>query len=111
MPPGQLWEEGFADGLNESDVYVPVLSKAALASYAQLTSQSKCDNVLLEQLLALELKKRDDSFLICPVFVGELENHPHLGGDIYTDFHQTNSIPKCPEMAVESVGNKLSEHL
>ena len=111
MLPGQPWEEGFVDGLNESDVYVPMLSKAALASYAKLTSQSKCDNVLLEQILALELKKRDDSFLICPVFVGELENHPHLGGDIYTDFLQTNGIPNCPEVAVESVGNNLSKHL
>ena len=109
--PGQPWEDGFVNGLNESAIYVPVLSKAALASYAELTPESNCDNVLLEQLLALELKKRDDSFLICPVFVGELENHLHLGGDIYTDFFRTNGIPTCPEMVVEAVGNKLLKHL
>ena len=109
--PGQPWAEGFDNGLNESAVYVPVLSKAALASYANLTAQSKCDNVLLEQLLALEFKKRDDSFVICPVFVGELENRPHLGGDIYSDFFQTNCIPKCPKMVVKAVESKLSEHL
>ena len=62
-----------ANGLNSADVLVPVFSKAALASYAELTPQSRCDNVLLEQLLSLELKKRDNSFLIFLVFVGKLE--------------------------------------
>ena len=109
--PGLPWEEGFVNGLNESAIYVPVLSKASLASYAELTAKSRCSNVLLEHLLALELKKRDNSFLICPVFVCELENHPHPGGDIYTDFFRTNGIPTCPEMVVEAVGNKLLTHL
>ena len=111
LPPGQRWEEGFANGLNSADVFVPVLSKAALASYANLTLQSGCDNVLLEQLLALELKQRDNAFLICPVFVGELENHPNLGGVMYTDFFRTNGIPACPDIVVEAVESKLSEHL
>ena len=67
--------------------------------------------MLLEQLLALELKKCDDSFSIYPVFVGELENHPHLGGEIYSDFFKMNGIPKGLEIVVEAVESKLLRHL
>jgi hypothetical protein len=38
LPPGQPWEQGFADDLRSSDVFVSVLSKAALAPFAQLTA-------------------------------------------------------------------------
>ena len=43
LPPGQPWEEGFADGLCSSNIFVPILSKAALAPCAQLTTSSACD--------------------------------------------------------------------
>ena len=72
LTPGQPWEEGFANGLAGSDVFVPVLSKAALKRYEELTPESECDNVLLEHQLALELKKRGNLDKILPVFVGEL---------------------------------------
>jgi len=63
---------GICQRLNESDTsfFVPVLSKAALVSYSNLKPKSKLDNLLMEQLLALELQNRDNSFLICPVFAG-----------------------------------------
>ena len=35
-----------------------MLSRKALAPFAELTKSSKCDNVLLEHALALELKER-----------------------------------------------------
>jgi hypothetical protein len=111
LPPGQPWEEGFADGLCSSDVFVPVLSKASLAPFAQLTAASACDNVLLEYQLALELHKRGDLRAIYPVLVGELK---HLGdefGDLYSDFFKSGGVPACPDVVVKAVEDKVAEHL
>jgi len=87
LPGGQPWEQSFLDALSSSDVFVPVLSKAALAKFALLTPESACDNVLLEHRMALELKERGDLRLIFPVFVGERDTHAQLG-EIYGDFFQ-----------------------
>ena len=108
--PGQRWEEGFADGLCGSDVFVPVLSKGALAPCAELGASSRCDNVVLEHQLALELKHRGDLRAICPVLVGEVEQHPHLG-DIYGDFFAGGGKPSCRDEVVVEVEGKLAEHL
>ena len=65
---------------------MPILSKAALAPFAQLQPDSRCDNVLLEFFLALELKTRGELQKICPVLVGEDEEHADLGlmfGDFF----------------------------
>ena len=41
LPSGQRWEDGFADGLASAEIFVPILSKAALAPFAQLEASSK----------------------------------------------------------------------
>jgi len=82
LPGGELWEESFVDGLCSSDVFVPVMSKAALAPFASLTPESTCDNVLFEHQLALELKMRGQLHRIFPVLVGELRHDEELG-EIY----------------------------
>jgi len=48
LTPGLPWEDGFANGLCRCDVFLPVLSKSALAPCAKLESASPCDNVILE---------------------------------------------------------------
>ena len=110
LPRGQPWEEGFADGLCSSDVFVPVISKAALAPFASLTPESRCDNVLLEHQLALELKMRGELRAIFPVLVGVLGSHGELG-EIYGDFFKGDGMPSCPAVIVGSVEAKLKEHL
>ena len=50
---------------------MPLLSKRALSSFANLTADSACDNVLLEYLLALVQKQRGQMRAIFPVFLGE----------------------------------------
>lgn len=69
---GQRWENGFVDGLRSSLVVVPVCSKPGLANFAELTESSPCDNVLLEQALALELKERSVVLAIAPLLVGSV---------------------------------------
>jgi len=111
LQPGQPWEDGFADGLCGADVFVPVLSKGALAPCALLTSSSRVDNVVLEHRLALELKQRGDLRAIYPVLVGEVEQqHPDLG-DIHGDFFRGGGKPDCKEEAVKAVEDKLEQHL
>jgi hypothetical protein len=111
LPAGQPWEQGFADGLCSSDVFVSVLSKTALAPFAQLTAASACDNVLLEQQLALELYKRGDLRAIYPVLVGELKHLSDEFGDLYSDFFNSGGVPACPDEVVKAVEDKVAEHL
>ena len=79
LQPGMPWEEGFADGLLSSQIFVPVLSKDALAPFLLLDGASRCDNVLLEFRLALELKARGVLKAIFPIFVGDRLRWPRLG--------------------------------
>ena len=108
--PGQPWEEGFADGLFASSVFVPVLSKAGLKKFGELTAGSWCDNVLLEHRMALELKHRGALELIYPIMVGEVQPLGTLG-DGYGNFFADGAKPTCPRVAVQAVEDKLAEHL
>jgi hypothetical protein len=90
---------------------VPVLSKAALAPFAQLTASSVCDSVLLEQQLALELLQRGDLRAIYPVLVGELKHLSDEFGCLYSDFFKTGGVPACPDEVVKAVEDKVAEHL
>jgi len=111
LPAGQAWEQGFVDGLCSCDVFVPVLSKAGLASFAQLTAASACDNVLLEHQLALELRHRSLLRAIFPVFVGEVQTHQTLG-ELHGNFLESGGIPNCDgDVMVEAVEGKLVQHL
>ena len=108
----QPWEEGFADGLLGSAVFVPILSKMALAPFEVLTPSSHCDNVLLEHRMALELKERKpQERLILPLLCGELKDEPHLGGECYGDFFRNGCMPNSPDVVVDAVESKLAEHL
>ena len=77
LKPGQRWEEGFADGLLSSDIFVPFLSKDALEPFAGLARGSPCDNVLLELRMALMLKQLGDIRAIFPIFVGDVKPMGH----------------------------------
>ena len=110
LSPGQQWEQGFADGLFGASVFVPFLSKAALAPFAKLQPGSGCDNALLEFRLALELVARGELHGIFPVFVGEPEDYGSLG-EGYGDFFQGGGMPTAPDVQVEAVEAKVMEHL
>ena len=63
--PGEDWEENFCRGLVKSRVFLPLYSRNAInhptyarQSFALLTPNSNCDNMFLEQRLALELRDR-----------------------------------------------------
>ena len=73
LEAGKDWEEGFCTGVVQSRVFVPVVSGKGLysgkswADISKLTPKSKCDNVVLEYQLALELRDRTLIEHILPV--------------------------------------------
>jgi len=93
LEPGQPWEDSFADGLMGADVFVPFLSKTALAPFQALESTSRCDNVLLEYRLAAELKARGELRAIFPVFVGEPKSFGARGAALRTPPPSAHSHP------------------
>ena len=105
LPRGASWEEGFADGLFDSALYVPLLSEGALARLCALAAGSACDALLLELRMALELKARDELAGVMPVLVGELQGGSATGA--YAELR----APAGPEVVVAEVEERLSDHL
>lgn len=76
---GDEWRNAFADGIFSSRIFVPLLSRKALAQMRSLTPDSPCDNVLLEYRLAIELYVHAAEYgrpplTMLPVLVGEQTN-------------------------------------
>ena len=91
-------------------VFVPILSKEALAPFAQLQQGSPCDNVCLEYLIALGLADQGRLKRIFPILVGEPEEHASLG-QLYGNFFQDGGVPGCPSVVVDSIIGKATEHM
>ena len=106
LQPGHRWEDGFADGLFSSRVFVPVLSQAGLANFAVLDTDSACDNVLLEHLLALEQEKRGKMKAVFPIFVGQV-----LSSGRHGHFFKEKTPSFRTDIVVEAVDAKAREHL
>ena len=113
LRPGQNWEEGFCSGLVSSRYLVCLMSRGAIehptmdsSNFEKLTVGSRCDNVLLEWRLGLELKERGMIEGIFPVMIGD------MGPDgSYSDYFKSGCNPTAPDIVVESVEAKLKEHL
>ena len=113
--PGQLWEEGFCHGLINSSTFVCLLSRGAInhagqsrQCFSKLTADSRCDNVLLEWNMALELRQRDMLDSIYPVFIGDKNFDSTSCGDYFAAGCHPQYLP---EIVVEAVSDKLQEHL
>ena len=103
---GQKWEDGFVNGMLDSAMIVPVLSAKALAAFEKLTPGSKCDNVLLEHIMMLELVLRGETKGIFPVMVGE-----HMADGTYASFFACMAAITLPKVQVSAVIDKLIYHL
>jgi serine/threonine protein kinase len=114
--PGQPWEEGFCSGLVNSACFVCLLSNNGIFNsvrpennITKLQSDSRCDNVVLEWRLALELRARGMIEGIFPVMIGNKETMPDgkimLAGECYP------SQQLLPECSVNSIEKKLRDHL
>ena len=124
LQAGELWELGFCKGLSGSRIFLPLLSRDGInngsvewQNFSKLVPSSPCDNVFLEQRLALELKARGMIEHICPVFIGDMS--ADIVGSTYSEYlfrdDPVKSIvahhPSCPDVVVTSVEEKLLAHL
>ena len=116
--PGVPWEEGFCNGLADSSCFVCLLSRNAInhpdkpwQNFTHLEPSSRCDNVLLEWRLALELWERKMIEGVFPVFIGDVKSGS--GKEIeYSDYFASGCHPSpVPNNAVDSVESKLRDHL
>lgn len=95
---GKQWEEGFCQGLVQSKIFVPIVSKEGLQNMVQLEPDSRCDNVLLEYRMALDLMQLGLLELIMPVGVG-------------TDGAWTWPTGNVSSSQVKKVEEKMVEHM
>jgi serine/threonine protein kinase len=116
--PGQPWEEGFCAGLANSSHFVCLLSRGAINSekpwenFSKLETGSRCDNVLLEWRLALELKRRNMIEGVFPIMIGDRIEDAETKIVSYTHYFQSGCHPSgLPACSVSQVEYKLREHL
>jgi ankyrin repeat protein/serine/threonine protein kinase len=110
---GHYFQDEFCDGLVNSRVFVCLLTTNAVAdcqankSFVTLTDHSVCDNLLLEQQLALELKQMSLLSKVFPVLIGRRDS---LTADRCEPF-DLDCVKNMPNTSVRSVRDKVAEHL
>ena len=110
--PGVDWEEGFCEGLIKSRAFVPLLSRAGLQNFECLTQSSQSDSLLLEYRLALELQSFHILECVYPVLIGDSSgDSTDPRACTYTNYFKSGCAPKCPEVVVASVEQKVCAHL
>ena len=114
LVPGQPWEDGFCAGLVNATTFVCLLSRGAVnhphkpsQNFTKLSNTSRCDNLLLEWSLALELRERGMMHGIFPVFIGD-KGVDGIYGDYFTG--ECHPFP-IPNITIPAVSSKLQEHL
>jgi len=107
LAAGKDWEKGFASGLCGSEIFVPIISRAAIKTrFETMNENSVTDNVLLEYRLALEFNKRDLITHIYPIYVGDLDIN-----DCYGDYLKDDCKPDAPDITVIELEKIAVEHL
>ena len=115
LKPGVSWEAGFCEGLVTSRAFVPLLSREAInhptmarQNFSLLTADSPCDNMYLEQRLAMELHGLGLIEKVFPVMIGDYD----ASQGVYGDYLQGGCHPRLiHEVVVRSVEAKLCHHL
>jgi serine/threonine protein kinase len=111
LKPGEAWDVGFCIGLLKSKVFLPIISQDAISSFKNLTGDSSCDNLLLEYVLALELKERGCIDKIFPLFIGRKDSATEQY-DKYTFNGDNPCHPQnLPDVSVSSVETRLIERI
>jgi ankyrin repeat protein/serine/threonine protein kinase len=108
------WEDEFCDGLIQSKVFVCLISTDAVArkelsagsSFITLTSDSPCDNLLLEHQLAFELTSMSKLPLVFPILIGSFDSNSSTYGKF-----DSRCVVEMPTVVVQSVKNKVVYHL
>ncbi len=94
---------------------MPLLSRGSSKNFETLTETSRCDNVLLEYNLALELQERGLIDYVFPILIGDMKVDPADADNIeYGDYYRGGCSPNLSQsggVVVQSIQAKLAEHL
>ena len=78
---------------------------------AQLTSESRGDNVILEYDLVLELFDAGRIKAVLPVLVGDLKIDADMGGEVYTHFFSSGCLSALPDVKIPSIQAKALSYI
>lgn len=113
LEAGVDWKEGFCAGLANSRTFISLLSRGAINNpqqprccYPRLTEDSPCDNVLLEQRLALELCDLGLIDRLYPVLIGDF----NPATQSFSAYFEGGCHPVCPAVSVGAVEVELVHH-
>ena len=109
LEKGKDWQDSFLQAITNSCLIVSVLSSGTFSKMHNLTPSSACDNVVLEQEIALILHETGKA-VIFPLLVGNLINVDGVG-EVYTDFFSDGCMGTLPDIQVEQIGEKLQNIL
>ena len=114
LETGVNWEEGFCAGFVSSRAYVPLLSRKGInnpdrewQNFSKLTADSRCDNVFLEQRMAVELHELGLIESMFPIFIADLD----ISTNEYGKYFASGCHPVLPDIQVGEVEKKLREHM
>jgi hypothetical protein len=107
------FERDFCKALVDSNMYVPVLSRAGLQRLTSATfgAASRLDNLFLEMRLAVELAFRGEIKSIFPIFAGELQERGSDAENFKDYFKGGGEAPRFAEEAVEAVESAVRTQL
>jgi TIR domain/Protein kinase domain len=107
LKPGEPWDVGFCVGLMKSKVFLPIISQGAIGCFKDLNRESQCDHLLLEFVLALELRERGRLDKIFPLFIGP--RNPETDSYSKYTFSGANAChpQSLPDISVCSVEARL----
>lgn len=79
LVPGMSWKDGFLSGLQRSLLFLPLISRAALAPVRDFSIDHSGDMVLLEHATAFQvMDATENPSFICPIHVGQ-----RVGSDLH----------------------------
>jgi hypothetical protein len=84
--------------------------KESRQNFSKLTSESQCDNVLLEHWLALELQNRSLIEKVYPVLIGDATGSGH--NKIFGNYFSAHCGPEhLPDVVVEDIQFQVEDQL
>lgn len=92
--PNMTYYENMSYGLKNSRIFIPLVSRQAIVNFAQITTNSPVDSILIEYRLALEYKASDIIQGIVPVFIGDIDWNTGILGN----FFEQKCFPVFPEV-------------
>ena len=123
LQTGVPWEKGFCQGLVNSRSFVSLLSREAInhptnhrQNFNKLSTTSRCDNVLLEMRMALELGRLGLIEKIYPLRIGDADfEGPGLPAAKYGSYSRGGCAPTFAapyvDTHVQDVETKLAQYM